>query len=130
MVALLFIAGLQVPIIPYVEMVGKAGIVVPAQNGPTELNKGVTGESIVIVNVVVTPHCPASGVNVYVVVAVLFIAGLQVPVMLFKDVVGKAGMVVPAQYGPGTLKEGVTIGLIVIVRVVETAHWPANGVNV
>lgn len=60
----------------------------------------------------------------------MLIAGLHVPVIPFMDVVGKAGIDAPAQYGPGTLKEGVTIGLIVIVRVVETAHWPANGVNV
>ena len=44
----------------------------------------------VIVNVVVDAHCPAEGVNVYVVVAWLFKAGLQVPVIPFKEEVGNA----------------------------------------
>jgi hypothetical protein len=51
----------------------------------------------VIVNVVVVAHCPAVGVNVYKVVAVLLIAGDHVPAMLFVDVVGKAGTAAPEQ---------------------------------
>ena len=43
-------------------------------------------------------HWPAFGVKVYVVVAVLFIAGLQVPVNPLFDVAGSAGIVDPAQY--------------------------------
>jgi hypothetical protein len=49
---------------PFVDVVGKAGTVVPEQNCPTELNKGVRGVLIVIVVVNVTAHCPAEGVNV------------------------------------------------------------------
>ena len=49
----------------------------------------------VIVRVVVVAHCPAVGVNVYVVIAWLFKAGLQVPAMLFSDVVGKEFNVAP-----------------------------------
>lgn len=41
MVALLFIAGLQVPVIPFVEVVGKAASVAPAQTGATCVNAGV-----------------------------------------------------------------------------------------
>ena len=52
---------------------------------------------ILIDNVVVVAHCPGVGVNVYVVVAKLLIAGDQVPVMPFVDVVKKAGMAAPAQ---------------------------------
>ena len=48
-----------------------------------------------IVKVVVVAHCPAVGVNVYVVVAWLFKAGDQVPAMLFRDVVGKEFNVAP-----------------------------------
>jgi len=129
-VALLFIAGLQVPLMPFVDVVGRAGIEVPAQYGPAELKEGVTTGLIVIVSVVVAAHCPAEGVNVYVVVALLFIAGLQVPIMPLVDVVGKAGIEDPAQYGPAELKAGVIIGLTVIVSVVVTAHCPAEGVNV
>ena len=40
-------------------------------------------------------HCPAVGVNVYSVVAVLLIAGDQLPVIPFVEVVGKAAMADP-----------------------------------
>ena len=40
----------------------------------------------------------------------LLIAGDQVPVMPLFDVVGKAGIVAPEQYGPTGLKVGVTFG--------------------
>ena len=49
----------------------------------------------VIVKVVVVAHCPVVGVKVYVVVAWLFKAGLQVPAMLFSDVVGRILNVAP-----------------------------------
>ena len=48
-----------------------------------------------IASVVVAAHCPAVGVNVYVVVAWLFKAGDQVPAMLFSDVVGRTLKVTP-----------------------------------
>ena len=51
----------------------------------------------VIVIVLVVAHCPAVGVKVYVVVAVLFKAGDQVPVMPLLEVVGKALNVAPEQ---------------------------------
>jgi hypothetical protein len=41
-VAVLLIAGLHVPVIPFVLVVGNAGMLAPAQNGPTGLNVGVT----------------------------------------------------------------------------------------
>ena len=50
--------------------------------------------------VVVVPHCPADGVKVYTVdpaEAVLMVDGLHVPVMPFKDVVGKVPGVAPTQ---------------------------------
>ena len=56
---------------------------------------GVTCGLTVIVKVVVVAHCPAVGVNVYVVVAWLFKAGLQVPVMLFREDDGKADKLSP-----------------------------------
>jgi hypothetical protein len=51
----------------------------------------------VIVIVAVVAHCPAVGVNVYVVVVVLFNAGNQVPLIPLLDVVGKALNVAPEQ---------------------------------
>jgi len=61
-------------------------------------------------------------VNVYVVVAVLLIAGFQVPVMPLVDVVGNAGIVAPLQNGPTAANVGVTFGVMVIVSCVVVAH--------
>ena len=54
------------------------------------------GSYTVTVKVVGTAHCPAVGVNVYVAVFVLLtVAGAQVPVIPFVDVVGRTGAVAP-----------------------------------
>jgi hypothetical protein len=65
-VAVLLIAGDHAPVIGvvFVELVGKAGIVAPEQNGPTAANVGVTFGVMAMLNVVVVAHCPAVGVNV------------------------------------------------------------------
>ena len=55
-------------------------------------------------------------------VAVLLIAGDQVPVMPFVEVVGKVEIVAPLQYGPTAANVGVTFGVMVIVSVVVVAH--------
>ena len=54
--AVLSIAGAHVPVIPFVEVVGRAAIVAPEQNGPTAANVGVTFGLMVIVRVVVVAH--------------------------------------------------------------------------
>jgi hypothetical protein len=83
----------------------------------------ITGfDFTVMVRVVVVAHCPADGVKVYAVVAVLFNAGAQVPVMLLFDVVGKAANVAPEQIAGTAVKVGVTFGLTVMVKVVVVAH--------
>lgn len=122
--------GFHVPVTPFKDVVGKSGIEAPVQYGPAVLNSGTVFGVIIIVREAVVAHCPELGVKVYAVVALLFIEGLHVPVILFKEVVGKAGIEEPAQYGPGVLKEGVIAALIVIVSVVWTAHCPDEGVNV
>ena len=60
--------------------------------------------------------------KVYVVVAVLLIAGDQVPVMPFVEVVGNAGTEAPLQYGPTAANVGVTFGVMVMVSVAVVAH--------
>ena len=55
-VAVLLIAGFQVPVMPLVDVVGNALMVAPLQNGPTAANVGVTFELIVIVNDAVVAH--------------------------------------------------------------------------
>jgi hypothetical protein len=89
------------------EVVGRAAIEAPAQNGPTASKVGVMFCSMVIVRVVVVAHRPSSGVNVYSVVAALLIAGLQVPVMPLLEVVGRAAIEAPAQNGPTASNVGV-----------------------
>ena len=56
------------------------------------------------------------------VVAVLFKAGAQVPVMPLLEVVGRAARVAPEQIGATAVKVGVMFGLTVIVKVVVVAH--------
>ena len=62
--AVLFNAGAQVPVIPLLDVVGKAVNVAPEQIGATALNVGVMLGLTTIVRVVVVAHCPAVGVNV------------------------------------------------------------------
>ncbi len=57
----------------------------------------------------------------YNVVAVLLIAGDQVPVIPLSEVVGNEN-ISPEQIGVIWVKVGVTIGFIVIDNVVELAH--------
>ena len=94
---------------------------------------GVVGEVIVTFNVAVEAHCPALGVNVYVVVPavlVLIVEGLQVPLMEFVEVSGKDGATAFWHKGPIAANAGVTCGVTVTFKVVVVAHCPALGVNV
>ena len=112
------------------DVVGKGDRVPPEQIGATGLNVGVTFGLTVIVNVVVTAHSPVVGVKVYVVVAVLFKAGAQVPVIPLLEVVGNGDKVAPEQIGATAVNVGVIFGLTVMVNVVVVAHNPAVGVKV
>jgi hypothetical protein len=64
------------------------------------------------------------------VVAVLFKAGAQAPVIPLFDVVGSAASAAPAQMGATGVNVGVAFVLTVIVKVAVFAHSPAVGVNV
>ena len=66
---------------PLVDVVGSAASVAPEQMAATGLKVGVIFGLTVMVKVAVVAHWPAVGENVYVVVAVLFKAGAQVPVI-------------------------------------------------
>jgi hypothetical protein len=63
---LLTVAGLQLPVIPLVEVVGSEGTVPPEQivKEVPKLNVGVTFGFTVTENVAGTAHAPAAGVNV------------------------------------------------------------------
>jgi len=64
------------------------------------------------------------------VVAVLFKAGVHVPVITSFDVVGSAASVAPEHMGATGANVGTVFEFTVIVNVVVFAHWPAVGVNV
>ena len=49
-------AGAHEPVIPLVDVVGKAAIGDPVQNGPTAAKVGVISESIAMVSVAVVAH--------------------------------------------------------------------------
>src|SRR3954469_7372533 len=102
---------------PLLDVVGNADKVAPEHIGATAVNVGVMFGLTVIVKVAVVAHCPAVGVNVYVVVVVLSKAGDQVPLMTLFDVVGNAVSVAPAQIGATALNVGAMFGLTVIVKV-------------
>jgi len=129
-VAVLSNAGDQVPVIPLLDVVGNGANTAPEQIAATGVKVGVTFALTVIVSVVVVAHCPAVGVNVYVVVAVLSSAGDQVPVIPLFDVVGNAANTAPEQIAATGVKVGVMFGLTVIVNVAVVAQSPAVGVNV
>jgi len=121
-VAVLLSAGAHAPVMPLLDVVGKAPSGSPEQMGATAVKVGMMFGLTVMVRVVVVAHCPAAGVNVYVVVAVLFSAGAQVPVMPLLDVVGNGFNVPPAQMGATAVKVGVMFGFTVMVSVVIVAH--------
>ena len=121
-VAVLFNAGDQLPVMPLSDVVGNGDNAAPEQIGATALNVGVTLALTVIVNAAVVAHCPTAGVKVYVVVAVLFNAGDHEPVIPLSDVVGNGDNAAPEQIGATALNVGVTLGLTVIVNAAVVAH--------
>src|SRR5678815_4634226 len=63
-VAVLSSAGDQVPVMPFVDVVGNGDNTAPEHIGATAANVGVTFGLTVMVSVAVVAHWPAAGVNV------------------------------------------------------------------
>ena len=63
-VVLLTVAGFHVPVILFVDVVGKVGASAPSQIGAIVLNVGTMVGVTVMSKVVVVAHWPASGVKV------------------------------------------------------------------
>ena len=125
MVAVLLNAGDHVPVMPLLEVVGNVIAGVPLHIAGMAVKVGVIWLVITMSMVTTAPHCPASGVNVYVavpVVAVLIVAGLQVPVMLLLDVNGNNGAVEFWQSGPINVNTGVIWLVITISMATGAAH--------
>ncbi len=118
----LFKAGVQDPVKLLFDMVGKGNKVSPVQIPRTCVKLGVVIGFTKMVIVPSDAHCPPLGVKVYVVVKVLFKAGVQVPEMPLSEVVGKGNKFPPAQI-PGTcVKLGMVIGFTTMVMVVVVSH--------
>lgn len=133
MVAVLFKAGDHEPVMPLFEVAGRAAKGSPEQMGATGSNVGITFGLTVFVNVVVVPHWPVPGVNVYVPLAVLLTTtGLQVPVNPFDEVSGKVTTGSPSQIVALVPKgkTGVIFGFTVTVSVVPSTHPADVAVNV
>ena len=64
LVVVLITAGLQVPVILLLDVVGSTGAVLFWHNGPICVNTGVTFGLTVTINVAVVAHWPAAGVKV------------------------------------------------------------------
>ena len=125
-VAVLFNAGDQLPVILLLDVVGNAVKASPEHMGDTAVKAGVVLGFTVMVNVVVLAHCPAVGVNVYVVVAVLFNAGDQVPVIPLLEVVGNAANASPEQMGDTAVNVGSVLGSTVMVYVTAVPVHPLS----
>ena len=108
-----------------------AGNLIPAplQTGSTCVNVGTIPGVTVMIIVAIVAHWPASGVKVYVVVAVLSNAGDQVPLIPLLDFVGNAVRLPPLQIAATCVNVG-TVPVTEMVIVAAIAHWPASGVNV
>ena len=89
----MMVAGDHVPVMPLIDLTGRAGGALFWQSGPIWVNVGVIAAVTLIFIVAGAAH--GSGeVKVYVVVpvfAVLIAAGLQVPVKPLIEVAGRAG---------------------------------------
>ena len=119
--------GLQLPEIPFVEVVGKTGTVPPEQivNDVPNVNVGTVLGVTVIFTVTGCAHWPAVGVKVYDPLAVLLtVAGLQVPAYPLLETAGNTGGVVPAQKAGMGEKVGVNSGSVSDMAVARLVEQP------
>jgi hypothetical protein len=123
----LSIAGDHVPLMPLVDVAGSVNVP-PSHIGSIGSNVGITLGLTVTVIVVGSAHSSPSGVNVYVVVVVLSIAGDHVPLMPLVDVAGSVN-VPPSHIGSIGSNVGTILSLTVISIVVGTPQG-SSGVNV
>ena len=127
------VAGVHVPVILLLDVVGNAGGVEFWHSEPICVNVGVTLPLMLMSIVAVVAQPAVVGVNVYLVVPVadvLIVAGLHVPVILLFDVVGSAGAVAFWHSGPICVNVGVTLPLMVMSIVAVVAQPGVVGVNV
>jgi hypothetical protein len=122
LVVVLFNTGDQEPTILLFEVPGSGLNTSPLHIGAIVLKVGVAKGLTTIVIVVGLAHCPLIGVNVYVVVVVLFKAGDQVPVIPLFDVFDRGFKISPAQIAVVELNVGIVAGFTVMVIEELFAH--------
>jgi hypothetical protein len=124
-VEVLTVAGLHDPIIELSEMFGRTGTGELRHNGSICVNAGSISGVTPISIVVKSEHCPPSGVKVYVkipAVAVLIVAGFQLPLIEFSEMPSSKGATEFSHNGPIWVKIGVMEEVISTSIVVITAH--------
>ena len=113
---MLIVAGLHVPVNPFVDLGGKVGGVLNWHSGAIWAKSGLNFEFTVISFVLTQAHCPAFGLKLYIDVpgvAVLIDAGFHVPVIPFVDDNGSEGGVLPMHSGPISSMVGMILPMIV-----------------
>ena len=125
---MLLMAGDQVPAMPSLEVDGSV-MVEPLHTAGIASKVGVTCGVTVTVSVAVVAQLLPVGVKVYVVVAVLLMAGDHVPAMPSLEVAGSV-MAAPLHTAAIASKVGVTCGVNVKVSVAVVAHVLPVGVKV
>jgi len=123
----LLIAGLQAPLIPLVEVAGSVKEL-PEQIPGTCVNEGVVLPFTVTVIVAVVAHCPAAGVKVYVVVAVLLTAGVHIPLMPLPEVTGSE--IIPPEQIAGCCENAGTVAAVEAFMVIELLFTVTAGEQV
>lgn len=129
----MIVAGIQLPIMPLTDVVGRIGSAEFWQSGPMPSNMGVTWLVISTSIVAVVPHWPAAGVNVYLVVpmmVVLIVSGLHEPTKPSTDVFGNDGGFEFWHRRPIGSKVGTIWDVISISNVAVEPHCPPVGVKV
>ncbi len=127
-------AGLHVPVIPFVDVLGNAGTVPPAQMVMVvpKLNIGLTIGLTVTVSEPVKAQEPATGVKLYIPeFSGSTTDGDHVPVIPLEEIAGNAGTLPPEQIVSvfPKLNVGATFGDTVTVNITGVAQTPAFGVN-
>ena len=113
------IAGDQVPVIPLSDVRGNGSKTPPLQIAATWVKVGVIGFTVIVIVWLTAQVCDASGVKVYVSVAVLSIAGDQVPVIPLSDVRDNGSKTSPLQIGSTWVNIGVITWFTVILVLSE-----------
>ena len=132
---LLTIAGLQVPVIPFDDVLGNVTTPSPSQIVALapKVKEGVIFGLTVTVNVVPVTHPLEVAVNIYVPELLgSTTAGFQVPVIPLVDVVGNTGTVPLSQIESDVPNEKVatTFGITTMLTVTGKPQVPAAGVKI